>query len=499
VQSFVKFHPCTSQIRWQSCFAAIGADSAVSLPDADVFVAGTENARRRGSGAGFRGGGAKLFGVENLNLLTELQALVGAANVRADAALPDAVASAGWEAAPAAIVAPGTAAEVAAVVQAAEGAQAAVIPFGGGTQLHTGYPPRAEKPLLLLSTACLNRILDYQPDDLTVTCEPGVTLAALQATLADRRQMLALDVPLSERATLGGIVSANASGFWRPAYGTPRDLLIGLRAVMSGGAEVRGGGKVVKNVAGYDVCKLFTGAWGTLGVLTELTFKVRTRPAVERALAWNVPDVAIAARIGLALYHARLAPTYLLATNEPDGRPRLILGLQGTPSRVEWQAVEFARRAEEARLNALPVTLTEAEVDALRDAQARLGPETPLAARIACLPTDLAGLTAELEGAFRFRLTAHCGTGILSLATDTATLAVVSQVQAALPAGANLVWTRLDGDFAASENIAVWGEIREDSRLQHALKQSLDPRGTFSPGRFPGKTGPPFLRPDAAT
>jgi glycolate oxidase FAD binding subunit len=447
----------------------------------------------QGSGAGFCGGGAKLSGVDTLNLLSELRALVGAANVQADAALPGVVASAGWEAKPLAIVMPGTAAEVAAVVRAADGAGAALIPFGGGTQLHTGYPPRDEKPLLLLGMARLNRILDYQPDDLTVTCEPGVPLAALQSALAERRQMLALDVPLSDRTTLGGIVSANASGFWRAAYGTPRDLLIGLRAVMTGGAEVRGGGKVVKNVAGYDVCKLFTGAWGTLGVLTELTFKVRTRPEVERTLAWNVPDVAIAAHIGLELHHACLAPTYLLATNEPDGRPRLLLGLQGTPSRVEWQAAEFARLAGEARLNALPATLTESEVDALRNAQARLGPETPLAARIACLPTDLAGLVAALEDASRLRLTAHCGIGTLSLAADTPSLAAASQVQAALPAGANLVWTRLDGDLAAVEHIAIWGETREDFRLQRALKQSLDPNGTFSPGRFPGKTGTPLL------
>jgi glycolate oxidase FAD binding subunit len=481
----------------KSYFAVVRAGYACKFTRLCLFCRQEREARGdrgvfpvQGSGAGFCSGGAQLYGVDKLNLITELQALVGAANVQADAPLPGVVASGGWEAKPSATVMPGTAAEVVAVVRAAESAGAALIPFGGSTQLHTGYPPPAVKPLLLLGTARLNRILDYQPDDLTVTCEPGVTLAALQTALAERRQMLALDVPLPERATLGGIVSANASGFWRPAYGTPRDLLIGLRAVMTGGAEVRGGGKVVKNVAGYDVCKLFTGAWGTLGVLTELTFKVRTRPEVERALAWNVPDVAIAARIGLTLHHTRLAPTYLLATNEPEGRPRLILGLQGTPSRVEWQAAEFARLAGEARLNALPVTLTPAEVDALRNAQARLGLETPLAARIACLPTDMADTVAALEAASRLRITAHCGAGLLSLAADTPTLAAVSQVQAALPAEANLVWTRLDGDFAASENVAVWGETREDFRLQRALKQSLDPNGTFSPGRFPGKIGP---------
>src|SRR5205085_10716071 len=140
-----------------------------------------------------------------------------------------------------------------------------------------------------------------------------------------RRQFVPLDAPLPERATLGGLVSTNAAGLWRPTYGTPRDLLIGLRVVMTRGESIKGGGRVVKNVAGYDVCKLFTGAWGTLGVLTELSFKVRPLPETVRTLAWEAPDLVTAAHIGLSLHHTRLAATFLLATNEREGCPELVL------------------------------------------------------------------------------------------------------------------------------------------------------------------------------
>ena len=159
---------------------------------------------------------------------------------------------------------------------------------------------------------------------------------------------------------MGGIVSANQGGFRRAAYGTSRDLVIGVRAIMTGGMQVKGGGKVVKNVAGYDVCKLFTGAWGTAGLLTELTFKVYPLPEGERLLWMPAPDIATAARAGFALHQAQLAPTALLATNEfvlefnrdSGGKAGLIALLQGPAARMDWQTGEIGRMAGEAGLNA---------------------------------------------------------------------------------------------------------------------------------------------------
>jgi glycolate oxidase FAD binding subunit len=385
------------------------------------------------------------------------------------------------------MAAPGDVVQVAAVVRAVESASATLIVVGSGAQLQTGYPPHAGRPILLLSTARLNHITDFQPDDMTVTCEPGVTLGALQAKLAEHRQRVALDAPLPERATLGGIVSSGRTGFHRVVYGAPRDLVIGLRAVITGGVEVKGGGKVVKNVAGYDICKLFTGAWGTLGVITELTFKVGTLPERERMLAWSAPDLPTAARVGLKLHHARLAAVSFLATNDLDGQPRLVVGLQGTPSRVEWQATEYARLAAIEGLTTVPVTLSSEQIALWRDGQARLNPELPWAAQIACLPTQVSGLLARLAELPQFACTADCAIGTVALTAHAPQSAPVQQLPKLLPADANLVWTRLDGTDAALENVDRWGKPRAEFALHRAVKQAIDPQNTFSPGRFYGR------------
>jgi glycolate oxidase FAD binding subunit len=420
--------------------------------------------------------------VNNQTLLTELAAVIGADYVcAAEAVLP-----AEWHA-PLGVVSPGDATQVAEIVRAAETAGTALVVFGGGTQLQTGYPPRTDKPYLLLSTARMNRITDFQPEDLTATCEPGVTLETLQARLAERRLAVALDVPLPGQATVGGIVSSGRTGFNRPVYGAPRDVVIGLRAVMSGGADVKGGGKVVKNVAGYDVCKLFTGAWGTLGVITEVTLRLRTKPEIDRMLAWSAPDLATAARVGLKLHHERLAGVSFLATNEIDGRPQLAVGLQGANARVEWQATEYGRIAAAEGLTAAPVILTSEQVGVWRDRQARLDPDIAWAAQITCLPTRISELLKRLGNLPQIACTAHCATGIVSLAAPVPEPAPVPQLSQMLPPDAALVWTRLNGNDAAMQDVDLWGKPRPEFALHRALKQALDPKATFSPGRFYGR------------
>ena len=386
-----------------------------------------------------------------------------------------------------AAVAPGSTAEVVAIVKAAEAAGVALIPCGGGTEIGTGYPPRADRPYLLLRSSRLNRITDFQPDDLTVTAEPGVTLAVLQQHVASRRLFLALDVPMAEQATLGGIVSAATTGFLRPAYGAPRDLLIGLRAVMAEGVAVKGGGKVVKNVAGYDVCKLFTGARGTMGFLTELTFKLRPLPEADRTLAWNAPDLGEAVRLGLELHQAQLAAAFLVATSEPEGAPRLVIGLQGVSVRVDWQVNEFGRRVSAARWNSLPNVLPPPELAALRDRLAGCGPAGSFGLRVSLLPSQLPGFVAGLAEMPEICATVHCASGIVSVSANDAAAGTVRRVTALLPKDANVVWTRLDTALAEQEQIALFGETRAEFGLHRALKKSLDPHDTFSPGRFLGK------------
>jgi glycolate oxidase FAD binding subunit len=420
-------------------------------------------------------------GVDSSDSFEHLAAIAGEANIsQSGIETPS-----WWPVALASVVAPGTVAEVAEIVRWAEAHGTAVLPSGSGSHLQTGYPPAGTKPCIGVRSARLNRIIDYQPDDLTVTCEPGVTLTDLQNILAERRQCLALDAPLPDRSTLGGIVSTNSTGFWRAAYGAPRDQLIGLRAVTAGGVEIKGGGRVVKNVAGYDICKLFTGAWGTAGFLTELTFRVRPIPEVERVAAWEVPTVEAGCEIGLSLYHARLALAYVAATNEMPGRPLLIVGTHGSRSRVDWQVDSCADIIEKTGLPARGRDLTLDEIAALRDVQARL--QSPLAARITCLPAETPSLAGVVERIPAASVTAQVSVGTISSGLPQVDFDRIATIQAAIPKGANLRWQSLETSDSRREQIAIWGERREDFQLQRALKQAVDPSGTFSPGRFYGR------------
>ena len=173
---------------------------------------------------------------------------------------------------PGAAVFPNTIEEVSHLLSAADRDGKAVVPWGGGTAMGLGNLPRACD--LVIGTARLNRLLEYEPSDLTVVVEAGITLGALQEELGEKGQFLPLDPPLPDKATIGGILSANSSGPIRAHFGAIRDRLIGIKVVNAHGDVTKGGGKVVKNVSGYDMNKVYTGALGTLGIIVEAAFKL---------------------------------------------------------------------------------------------------------------------------------------------------------------------------------------------------------------------------------
>lgn len=423
--------------------------------------------------------------MDTAQLTAALGSIVGSENVHEAEQFAGHVATrAPWLACAAALVSPADTNGVAAIVQHAEAVGVAIIPVGGCTQIHVGPAPARERPLILLTTRRLARVLDYQPDDMTVTCEPGIELAALQRVLAQQNQFLAVDPPLPERATIGGIVSTNSAGFWRAQYGTPRDLVIGVHAVMAGGEAVKGGGKVVKNVAGYDVCKLFTGAWGTLGILTELTFRLRPLPESERTLAWAMPDMATAARAGRDLYASRLAIAFAAATNRSGGRARLVVGLRGTVARVAWQALQCRDAISRHGISIAAEEIGSDALARLRSDELALDARVALAGRLACLPSDLPLVCGHLAKISGLGITAHAGTGTVTFSAVDGSLGAVTRIEAGLPRESYLLWTCASPEIAAG--IQPWGPNRTDFRLQAALKSTLDPSGTFSPGRFVG-------------
>src|SRR5213594_479224 len=187
----------------------------------------------------------------------------------------------------------------------------AVVPRGAGSSQELGHP--LSRVDVVLDLTGLGQVIEYNPDDLTVTVQAGISSGALAARLSPRRQWLALDPPGAAARTLGGIVATNASGPLRARYGTLRDLLLGVRFVQADGVVTWGGARVVKSVTGYDVPKLMVGALGTLGVLTELTLRLHARPEVECTSLVLLPDASAVQALVARILDSSLQPNRLEA------------------------------------------------------------------------------------------------------------------------------------------------------------------------------------------
>ncbi|HZD67609.1 MAG TPA: FAD-binding oxidoreductase, partial [Actinomycetes bacterium] len=242
------------------------------------------------------------------------------------------------------VVEPTTLEEASEVLRAAGQRGKRVVCRGGGSKLGWGNPPAAVD--LVVSTTRLGRVLEHAEGDLIVRAEAGVGLDALQRVLGNADQFLGLDPP-EQGATVGGIVAAGASGPLRHRYGTARDLLIGITVVLADGSVARSGGKVVKNVAGYDLGKLFAGSLGTLGLIAEVTFRLHPRISSLAGAVLEVDRPDRAGRAAQALAHAQLAPAVLeLAWPDPSGPGRLVMLVEGPRGGVTEQASDAVRLLE---------------------------------------------------------------------------------------------------------------------------------------------------------
>jgi glycolate oxidase FAD binding subunit len=427
-------------------------------------------------------------------LLDTLRATVGAAHVLTGVELSPYLVEGRT---PDAAVFPGTVDEVAAVVAQAAAAGAAIMPWGGGTGIAVGDPP--PRAGIVLGLRRLARVVEHEPGDLTVTAEAGLTLGRLQETLRARGQWLSLDAPDAERATVGGLIAANAAGPRRHLYGTVRDLLIGVTVVTADGGIVRGGGKVVKNVAGYDLPKLFIGSWGTLGILVEATFKLRPVPDDERLIAARfdrLKDCGAAARALLAGDLIPNAVEVLDATAAAalglGAGATLVVGFDGLREQVDWQAAELAALLKPLGAGE-PATLPPATWPRLatigRDAFA-----SPAALMtFSVLPTLVVetmeqGAQAARQRGLSSAWAAHAGVGAVTAALEagretTAVATVLTEWRAIAGAGgghATLTWAPL----AVKSQVPVWGDAGAAGRIMQRIKAQLDPNHVLNPGRF---------------
>jgi glycolate oxidase FAD binding subunit len=373
----------------------------------------------------------------------------------------------------------------------------AIYPQGGCTALDYGGIPRA--PGVALDTRALDQVIDYPAADMTITVQAGITMQAVAAVLAEKGQRLLVDAPEADRATLGGVYATATSGPRRFGAGRPRDQVIGISFVTADGAVVKGGGRVVKNVAGYDFPKLLTGSLGTLGIITQLTLKVRPIPEAS-ALVWAaVADPAELEGLLNGLNTSATRPIVLELLNPsaahrtgeglrlPIGRWVLVLGFEDNARSVAWQVDRIrgelgpAEVAVRENADAAPLWSALIEFPALDPG--------PISFTANLRPGSVVGFVRDLDPA-RWAVQAHAGNGIvrgrlLGPAEVEALAPELARLRArAVAGGGNLILPRCP--TAWKTVLPVWGEPRADWALGARVKQALDPRGVMNPGRFVG-------------
>jgi glycolate oxidase FAD binding subunit len=397
--------------------------------------------------------------------------------------------------------APSSAAELGELVRRAAADGQAVYPVGGRTALDYGLPPT--KPGLVADLRGLNRVIEHVARDMTITAQAGITVATLQEALAGEGQRLPIDAPDAGRATLGGLLATNTSGPRRLGYGTLRDYVLGLSFVNDEGQEAKSGGRVVKNVAGYDLHKLMIGALGTLGVITQATLKVLPAPE-EGALVTLACDGDEVGPLLDRLHGSRTRPVCVELLNrraaravaaaaheaEPGSTWLVAAGFEGNRDAVHWQVQQLTREAGGkgrlvARVGSAAGPLWRALVETLP------GWDALLTFKATLLPRAVAAFCRAADGLGDVLLQAHAHSGVVRgavCATDAgrpeaATMLALLRGRASEAQG-GVVVERCPA--AWKDPAFVWGPPRGDVALMRAVKDQFDPRRLFNPGRFVG-------------
>lgn len=424
---------------------------------------------------------------------------------------------------PNAAVRPGTVKEVAEIVKLAVAENLAVVPTGARTKLGIGMPPLRYD--LALDVARLDRVISYDPGDLTLSVEPGISVTKLAAALSEHNQFLPLEVPFFDRATVGGTLSSGVDSPLRQFYGTARDFVLGLEFVTGEGEIAKSGGRVVKNVSGYDLHKLFLGAIGSLGVITRVNF--RTFPLPQRtatalaAFRWANGAFEFNRAVQKSLLRPQaieiLSPAAVAILNAAQrGKPVfsghdsawwVVVGVAGNDSvieRCERELTSMAQAADRDSLESLTMLKDDSQPriwSAICEFPAAVLRASPRAAifRVSCLPKNFAGLCEGSDGiAKKFSIQivqAFRGVGVacVALLPSEENLGTMPQLKQACAAmldtsanwwktGATIPWCPVE----FKRDLSIWGAARADFPLMQKVKQAFDPRGIFAPGRFVG-------------
>ena len=379
---------------------------------------------------------------------------------------------------------PANEAELARVLQYANQHGIGVLPRGAGTKADWGISPKSID--LMVSTAKFSRILEHAPGDMTVTVQSGATISHLQNALLEHRQRLALDPLWPDRATVGGVIATNDTGALRIRYGSVRDLIIGLTVVLPDGIIAMSGGKVVKNVAGYDLPKLMTGALGTLGFITRAVFRLHPLSESSRTLTFAFIDRERANEFMLAITDSAVVPTGLQLRTGSTGETFVDTRIDGIAAGIEAQTNAVLKLARDAKPSEPKSDPWQAREELWNNS------DSVIICKLSMLPAQL-GSTAEfareeLSNNADWSLLMH-STGLACLRVDapdcTQLADFVSSIRAFLaPTGGTAVL--LKAPAALRQRVDVWGDPGTALPLMKRIKHQFDPHGILNLGRFVG-------------
>lgn len=370
--------------------------------------------------------------------------------------------------------------QIAEILRFADANGLAVMPTGSGAKLGWGNPVA---PDVQLNMTRLDALREHAWQDMTCTVQAGCSWAAMQAELAQHGQMVALDPLWPDRATVGGIVAANDSGALRLKFGGLRDLIIGMTIVLADGNIAKTGGKVVKNVAGYDLHKLMTGSFGTLGVIAEVNF--RLHPVEEHARTWTAaaPNAAIFAAPLRALMDSQMTPS-CVQLRASRRECALDIRIAGLPACLD----EYAARMQSIfGQNTLSVSS-----EAVWQARQQLFDKNDaVVLKVSALPSEICAVSAELQrwaGADGLEIASVAqATGLMTVVLDSAdaAIALIERLRARLTdSGGSVVALHVPDVLRG--RIGVWNCNSNALPLMREIKRRFDPNRILNSGRFVG-------------
>jgi len=368
-------------------------------------------------------------------------------------------------------VIPETTEQVAAILQYANGDRAAAEPCGAGTKRpNTGD----DKLLLHLSTERMNTVREHTWQDLTCTVEAGCNWNTLQTTLARHGQFVALDPLYPDRATVGGIIATNDSGSLRLKYGSLRDLVIGMTIVLADGTAAKSGGKVVKNVAGYDLHKLMIGAEGTLGVITEVTFRLHAIPHHTRTFTLSTPTPQPLGELLLAILNSHLNTQAMQLRNSRDGF-HLDVQLAALPEVIGQQADALRSMAKHLRLD-----ISDSAIDVWMMREAAFSQRGICTMKATMLPSQIPATMAAIHALGGIGVIQ--ATGIMIAYIPAPNVEGILQLRAQLEDNGGSLTILRNGP----KGVDRWGKLPDSIDLMRRIKRQFDPNNILNPGRFVG-------------